>query len=123
MSGTRIIQFAAFLGATAVAAAAFGAHGLQDVLSAERLETWGTAARLQLVHAVALLALVAVPVRAKWPALLWIFGTFVFSGSLYALCLTGVSKLGAVTPIGGVSLIAGWTSLAFTVDRKASELT
>jgi uncharacterized membrane protein YgdD (TMEM256/DUF423 family) len=103
---------AAILGATAVATGAFGAHALEDVLTPDRLETWNTAARYQLVHAVALLAaLGAAPGRLAQVAALWTIGTLIFSGSLYLLCLTGVAILGAVTPVGGVLLIAGWVTL------------
>lgn len=123
MTDRYIIRAAAVLGATAVGAAAFGAHALAETLSEARLDTWETAARLQLVHAVALLALVAAPVRRRWPAGLWVFGTVVFSGALYALCLTDVSVLGAITPIGGLALIAGWAALLTPVDASPSELT
>ncbi len=97
----------------AVAAGAFGAHALRDTLEPPALATWETAARYQMYHA---LALVAVGLAAaRWPAVAWsgpallfLIGTLVFSGSLYALALTGIAWLGAITPLGGVGLLAGW---------------
>lgn len=109
----RPSRVAAVLGATAVAAGAFGAHALVDVLTPDRLDTWNTAARYQLIHAVALLALSGFDVRRRGRvAALWTAGTLIFSGSLYLLCLSGIGVLGAITPIGGVLLIAGWCALA-----------
>lgn len=117
MTRKTAIRWAGVLGALAVAAGAFGAHGLRDILDAHRLETWETAARYELVHAVALLALAAVwehVGRARLAASLWVGGTLVFSGTLYALCLSGVGILGAITPIGGLALIAGWVVVVAT---------
>jgi uncharacterized membrane protein YgdD (TMEM256/DUF423 family) len=101
----------------AVAAGAFGAHALRTRLSAEYLATFETAARYQMYHALALLA-VAWAVN-RWPGPLpiwagWLFlvGTVLFSGSLYALALTGARWWGAVTPLGGVAFLAGWACLA-----------
>ena len=99
-----------------VAAGAFGAHGLRDRLSAEMLAVYETAVRYQLFHALALLA-VAWAVR-RWPgpataAAGWLFvaGTLLFSGSLYALSLSGVRWLGAITPLGGLAFLVGWGCL------------
>ncbi len=101
----------------AVAAGAFGAHGLEARVSAERLATWETAAHYQAIHALALLAVAWAATR--WPGALtraagWLFvvGTIVFSGSLYLLVLTDTPWLGAITPIGGVCFLAGWACLA-----------
>jgi len=117
----------AALGGLAVAAGAFGAHGLQGRIDPERLEVFDTAARYQMSHALALLA-VAWAV-ARWPdARLsvggWLLtaGVVVFSGSLYLLALTGTRWLGAVTPVGGVLLIAGWFLLAWRGLRNVSEI-
>jgi len=97
----------------AVALGAFGAHGLEGRLLPSDLETFEVAARYQMYHALGLLFLGLA--LERWPGVLgswagWAFlaGTVVFSGSLYALVLTGVRVLGAVTPIGGVMLLAGW---------------
>jgi len=109
-------------GLLGVAAGAFGAHGLRDRLTAEMLAVWETAARYQLYHALALLAVAWAVTR--WPngattAAGWLFvvGTLVFSGSLYALSLSGVRWLGAITPIGGVAFIAGWACLIWAAYR------
>jgi uncharacterized membrane protein YgdD (TMEM256/DUF423 family) len=100
----------------AVAAGAFGAHALRARLSPEMLAVFETGARYHMYHALALLAAAwAVsrwtgpwPVRAGW---LFVAGTVLFSGSLYALALTGVRWLGAITPLGGAAFLAGWVCL------------
>jgi uncharacterized membrane protein YgdD (TMEM256/DUF423 family) len=109
----------AFIG---VGAGAFGAHALQTRVSPDLLVTFETAARYQMYHALALLG-VSWAV-SEWPngfttAAGWLFvaGIVVFSGSLYLLALTGVRWLGAVTPIGGVAMLAGWLCLAIGVWR------
>jgi len=102
----------------AVAAGAFAAHGLKGRLSPELLSVFETAARYQMYHALALLATAWAATR--WPgrrtaAAGWLFvaGTVVFSGSLYALALTGIRTLGAITPVGGLSFLAGWICLGW----------
>ncbi len=105
-------KLAAGAGATGVGLGAFGAHGLQDVVSDPHLlEVWETAARYHLLHAVALLALASHPTRSVWGPRLFAFGIAIFSGSLYLLALTDIRWLGAVTPLGGVLLIAGWVAV------------
>jgi len=106
----------ATLGFTGVALGAFGAHALKARLAPELLATFETAVRYQLIHALALLAVAWACTR--WPGRLaqasgWLFvaGTLLFSGSLYAITLAGVRGLGLVTPIGGVALLLGWLSL------------
>lgn len=113
----------ALLAGAAVAAGAFGAHALADRLTAERLATWETAARYHLYHALALILLGAI--SARWPAPLlsvsgWLFvvGIAVFGGTVYALALGGPRWLGAITPIGGIALIAGWIVMAVAVFRS-----
>jgi uncharacterized membrane protein YgdD (TMEM256/DUF423 family) len=104
----------ALLGGTAVLLGAFGAHGLErSVDDPALLQTWRTAAHYQLVHAVVLLACACHPRKPVLAPRLITAGVLVFSGSLYALVLTGVRALGAITPIGGLLLIAGWLALAF----------
>jgi uncharacterized membrane protein YgdD (TMEM256/DUF423 family) len=105
-----------------VAAGAFGAHLLRGRLSTDLLAVFDTGARYEMYHALALL-FVAVA-YARWPTSLlrgagWLFvvGTVLFSGSLYLLALTGVLRLGAVTPFGGLCFLVGWLSLAFGVWR------
>jgi uncharacterized membrane protein YgdD (TMEM256/DUF423 family) len=107
----------------AVAAGAFGAHGLRDLVSPERLAVWETAASYQMYHALALLIVAyLVSQKSAGPARLggWLFvaGTVLFSGSLYALTLTGITILGAITPLGGLAFIAGWLTLAWGVWRR-----
>ena len=104
-------------GLVAVAAGAFGAHALRARLSAELLAVFETAARYQMYHALALLAVALLAARAPSAAASaagWLFavGIVLFSGSLYALALTGIRVLGAVTPLGGVCFLAGWVALA-----------
>lgn len=105
--------------AIAVGAGAFGAHALKTVLSAERLETWQTAVQYQAWHALALLLVGVIAshfeLNLNIPAYLFLAGILIFSGSLYLLCLTNTSWLGAITPIGGVAFIAGWIVLAVKV--------
>ena len=100
---------AAILGFTGVALGAFGAHGLKDVLAANgTAAVWQTAVLYQLVHAVASLwAAERRPVVAR----LWAVGIVLFSGSLYALALTNIRWLGAITPVGGVLFLIGWALL------------
>lgn len=109
-------------GLIAVAAGAFGAHTLRDRISADLLAIFETGVRYQMYHALALLAVAWAITR--WASSLttvagWLFvaGTLVFSGSLYALSLTGARWLGAITPLGGVALIAGWFCLALAAWR------
>src|ERR1700759_2716466 len=98
----------AVLAATGVALGAFGAHGLRSLLSPEAFGWWQTAVQYQMWHAIGLVALGAGPLAGKrGPAIMLGAGTLVFSGSLYAMALTDARWLGAVTPIGGVLMIAG----------------
>ena len=122
MTARLLIQLAALLGGLGVAIGAFGAHALHDMLTkAGRFDTFETAVRYQFYHALAMLAAgVLWAARPELRALgttggFWLGGIIIFSGSLYALCFTGVTKLGAVAPIGGLLFIAGWLSLALAV--------
>ena len=102
---------AAILGATGVALGAFGAHALKAMLEAnDRIDTWETAVFYHLVHSLALLILSAQPSMRRSTFYCFVGGVAVFSGSLYLLCLSGLNWLGAITPIGGICLIAGWLS-------------
>lgn len=100
----------------AVALGAFGAHALRGRLGEDLLAVFETGVRYQAYHALALLALAALePQLSPRPAAAaaWCFalGILLFSGSLYALALTGVRRLGMVTPMGGLLFLAGWTCL------------
>ena len=107
-----------------VAAGAFGAHALKARLSPDLLVIWETGARYQLYHALGLVAVAWAASRgpaaqgaASWAGWLFVAGTLLFTGSLYALALSGVRALGAVTPLGGVAFLAGWVALAVAAAR------
>jgi uncharacterized membrane protein YgdD (TMEM256/DUF423 family) len=104
-------------GFIAVALGAFGAHGLRGRLSPDMLAVFETGVRYHMYHALALLLTGAVAGRLDGRAIVaagWLFvaGIVLFSGSLYVLAATGVTALGAITPIGGVAFLAGWVCLA-----------
>lgn len=112
----------AIMGAVAVTLGAFGTHGLKTRVSEDLLSVFEVGVRYQMYHALALLAVAYAAER--WPggwaqASGWLFliGVVIFSGSLYAMTLTGVRWLGAITPIGGAAFILGWILLAATALR------
>ncbi|HKT79570.1 MAG TPA: DUF423 domain-containing protein [Vicinamibacterales bacterium] len=111
-----ILFIGALAGLTGVAFGAFGAHFLKARLTAEMLAVFETGVRYQLYHAAALVGAAALSGRISDRSLTlagWLFGVGIvlFSGSLYALALTGIGVLGAITPLGGVAFIAGWLCL------------
>jgi len=119
------IIIGSILGASAVALGAFGAHGLKNIVALERLETWDKAVRYQMYHALGMLALAWL--ITHWPAQAkvitvggWLFlaGVILFSGSLYTLVLSGVKWLGAITPLGGVALVAGWLCMVIAAWKQ-----
>ncbi len=111
--------------ALAVALGAFGAHGLRTRVPTELLGTWHTAVQYHAWHGLALFATGLLMLRMPAgralgvAAALFVAGIVLFSGSLYALVLTGMRGLGAVTPLGGVAFIAGWVVLAWGAWRTA----
>ena len=118
MNSSLWLRLGAISGGLAVAAGAFGAHMLEKQIVPRFLQAFETGVRYQLVHALALLvvgllATVGGTTRALatagWAFLL---GSILFSGSLYAMALTGVTMLGAITPLGGVGFLVGWAALA-----------
>lgn len=119
-----ILTAGSLLGGLAVAAGAFGAHGLKVFLDAHgQAGNWETASRYALCHALALLAVGTLAAIRPAPLLnaagfCFLLGTLVFSGCLFALAVSGVRVLGAVVPIGGVLLIAGWVLLAAAAWRQ-----
>jgi uncharacterized membrane protein YgdD (TMEM256/DUF423 family) len=117
MTGRQSLLLGALLGATGVAAGAFGAHALRGRLDPADLAVYETAVRYQLYHSLALLGVSiwleqAVRAPFEWAARFFALGVVLFSGSLYLLVLTGQRWLGAVTPLGGGLLIVGWLALA-----------
>ncbi|MBN7816031.1 DUF423 domain-containing protein [Algoriphagus pacificus] len=125
MNGRQIIMLAGLSGALAVGLGAFGAHGLEETLTATgRTETFETAVKYHFYHtlALALIGLIQL-VRPNWKSLqfsTWsmIGGIVIFPGSLYILSLTGVTWWGAVTPLGGVFFILGWLGLFYAALRN-----
>jgi uncharacterized membrane protein YgdD (TMEM256/DUF423 family) len=112
-------------GFLSVAAGAFGAHALRKSLPADLMEIFETAVRYQMYHVPALLAVGVIASRSPSRAADvagWAFtmGTVLFSGSLYAMALTGQKWLGAVTPFGGLSLLVGWVALIYLAARRGS---
>ncbi len=113
------LSVAAILGGLSVAAGAFASHALKEKISERALEIFETGARYQMYHALALFLVALLIARTDSPpatliATGWLFmiGIGIFSGSLYALSLTDIKLLGAITPLGGVAFIAGWGALA-----------
>ena len=111
------LLLAAIHGFIAVAAGAFGAHGLKERLAPEMLTIFETGARYEIYHALALTAVAFAshlfPKPKVWNVAGWGFfsGALIFSGSLYALALSGIKTFGAITPIGGVAMLIGWAAL------------
>jgi uncharacterized membrane protein YgdD (TMEM256/DUF423 family) len=124
MSPARtFLALGAVLAGLGVAAGAFAAHALAEVVPPARIATFETAARYQVYHALALLAVGLLAERSAPRALRaagWLFvaGTALFSGSLYLLVLTDTPALGAVTPLGGVAFLSGWALLAWHALRE-----
>ncbi|MGR2738411.1 DUF423 domain-containing protein [Billgrantia sp. Q4P2] len=113
---------AALSGALAVMAGAFAAHALQGQLPERLMAAFETGVRYQMWHTLAMLGVLAWraarPTRGQYLVLvLWTAGMLLFSGSLYALALTGLRGLGMITPFGGVLMIAGWLTLAICTLR------
>ncbi|MEB3341372.1 DUF423 domain-containing protein [Okeania sp.] len=113
------IIIASMLGGLSVVASSFAAHALKEKLTEYSLDIFQTGARLQMYHALALLMIALLLTIEELPQSLmvisgyaFIAGIAIFSGSLYALSLTGIKWLGAITPIGGVAFIIGWSCLA-----------
>ena len=107
----------ALMAGVGVALGAFGAHGLRGRLSPEMLAVFETGVRYHMYHALAMLATAALMTRVDGRAIViagWSFllGIVLFSGSLYALALSGITTLGAITPLGGLAFLAGWIALA-----------
>jgi uncharacterized membrane protein YgdD (TMEM256/DUF423 family) len=116
------LMLAAFFGFTGVALGAFAAHGLKNRLTPEYLAIFHTGVTYQLVHTLALLgvALLATQIPGRlitWAGASFAIGILLFSGSLYLLTITGISKLGIITPFGGLAFLIGWLCLGLAAWR------
>lgn len=112
MNTTKV---AGLIGLTGVALGAFGAHGLKNILTAhDTASIWETAVLYHLIHAAASLW---ASERRPWVVGFWTAGVTIFSGSLYILAVTNIRWLGAVTPIGGLLLMAGWALIIFSKSK------
>ncbi|MBI1343646.1 MAG: DUF423 domain-containing protein [Terrimonas sp.] len=123
------LQTGAILGGLAVALGAFGAHGLKKLVPPETVTTFQTGVQYQMYHALALILIALVYEKyankfLQWAGRLFITGIILFSGSLYlmtilkAMDMTGMEKIGIITPLGGLAFIAGWLMLLVGVMRK-----
>jgi len=120
MNAKQILQLAGISGVLAVGLGAFGAHSLETLLIQNgRLDTFQTAVNYHFYHTLALLGIgILAKVKPDWKGIsfaAWsmVLGILIFSGSLYVLSLTGITWLGAITPLGGLSFILGWSSLVY----------
>ena len=123
-----MLQLGSVIGALAVAIGAFGAHALKASLEASgRADTFETAVKYQFYHALAIVLVGVLLSRAdagvvkwlNWAGYAFAGGVLIFSGSLYTICFTGITKFGAVAPIGGLLMIAGWVLLFLAAGRMA----
>ncbi|MGO4107927.1 DUF423 domain-containing protein [Paenibacillus sp. YAF4_2] len=119
----KYFAYGAIGAALAVALGAFGAHGLKDTLSEDMLEVYETGVRYHMYHALALMLVALLADRigdtklVRVGARLLLIGIVLFSGSLYALALSDISILGAITPLGGVAFLVGWGYIAAAALR------
>lgn len=117
------LSFAALSGFLSVCLGAFAAHGLKHHITPESLAIWQTGVQYQMYHTLALLAVGLLyhehtSKTLKLSGLAFILGSFLFSGSLYALALGAPNVIGFVTPLGGLSFLAGWAALAIHALRR-----
>ena len=120
MNAKRILQLAGLSGALAVGLGAFGAHSLEAILIQNgRLDTFQTAVNYHFYHTLALFGIgILASLKLNWKGIAFsawcmVLGILIFSGSLYVLSLTGITWLGAITPLGGLAFILGWSSIAY----------
>lgn len=119
---TILISGAVFM-ALGVLLGAFGAHALKTTLSPEMLAVYKTGVEYQFYHAIGLLLIGVIGFQVKskylqWSGLFITIGIILFSGSLYVLTLSGIKAIGAITPIGGLSFVAGWIFLAVAIWKR-----
>ena len=120
MNAKQILQLAGISGVLAVGLGAFGAHSLEALLIQNgRLDTFQTAVNYHFYHTLALFGIgILATIKPDWKGIsfaAWsmVLGILIFSGSLYVLSLTGITWLGAITPLGGLAFILGWSSLVY----------
>ena len=118
-----LLSFAAVSGFLSVCLGAFAAHGLKHHIAPESLAIWQTGVQYQMYHALALLAVgllyqTQASKALKLSGLAFILGSFLFSGSLYALALGAPKALGVITPVGGLSFLVGWAALVVHALRR-----
>lgn len=129
MNGDLWVRVGAISGAISVGMGAFAAHGLRSrvltkTLEPRMLEVFHTGAQYQMYHSLALIAVGVIMLTGRSSSALtfagWSFvaGILLFSGSLYAMPLTGLTKLGAITPFGGIAFILGWAALALGIGQS-----
>ncbi|MBP6020270.1 MAG: DUF423 domain-containing protein [Burkholderiaceae bacterium] len=124
MTERLLVIIGALILLTGVGAGAFGAHALKRLVSPDMLAVWQTAVLYQLIHGLGLLAIAALRIRYNTPPMTYagifmLAGVLIFSGTLYTLVLTNIRWLGAITPIGGASLMVAWALLAWAAWRSA----
>jgi uncharacterized membrane protein YgdD (TMEM256/DUF423 family) len=125
MSGPSWIKIGAIVGGLGVMAGAFGAHLLKSQLSSRGMEVFEIAARYQMYHVPAIIAVGLLALHGRNGKALtmagWLFlvGTLLFSGSLYVLAVTGITMMGMIAPIGGVAQIIGWFALAIAAGSPS----
>jgi uncharacterized membrane protein YgdD (TMEM256/DUF423 family) len=124
MNDRQLIVLGSLNMLVAVGAGAFGAHGLRRLVTPDLLAVWQTGVTYHLIHGLGLLAIALMMPRLGGPALSWaanlmFIGIVLFSGSLYALTLTGTKLLGAITPLGGVAFLLSWALIAWSAWSKA----
>ena len=118
----NLIRVGAISAGVAVAAGAFGAHGLKQVIDAAALEVWKTGVQYHLAHALAMLLVAALAGQVALKVTqtvgkLFLAGQIIFVGSLYLLAVTGIKWLGAITPLGGACFLLGWGMLALSAGK------
>ncbi|MEA3553504.1 MAG: DUF423 domain-containing protein [Campylobacterota bacterium] len=122
-STKKFIRYGAFMMALSVALGAFGAHALKSILDENMIKVYNTAVEYQFYHAlglfvVAFVAFVNDTKRVNLAGNIMFVSTFIFSGSLYIMTITGIKWLGAITPIGGTGFIIAWVILALSVSKS-----
>lgn len=124
----QFFLMASVMGFLAVGLGAFAAHGLETMISPRMLEVFQTGVQYQMFHVVALFVVGLLfrlnqeySALLKWSGYLFTIGIILFSGSLYILSITGINRLGMITPLGGVAFLVAWALLFFSIYKQADE--